>query len=104
MIDSFASDEVKAKWLPQLCAFDKVASYCLPEPGSGSDAAASRTRAERAGDSFVLNGTKAFISGGNYSDIYVVMCRTGEDGPKGVSTVLVEEGTEGLSLGSAFHA
>jgi len=76
-----------------------VFSYCLTEPGSGSDAAALRTRAERTNDGYKLNGTKAFISGGGYSDAYVCMVRTGADGPKGVSTVYVEDGTEGLSFG-----
>lgn len=100
MIDRYGSDDMKTKWLPQLCAFDKVASYCLTEPGSGSDAAALRTKAALNGEKYVLNGTKAFISGGNYSDLYVVMCRTGDDGPKGISAMLVEAGTEGLSFGA----
>ncbi|NBR89542.1 MAG: acyl-CoA dehydrogenase [Rhodobacteraceae bacterium] len=99
MIDKFASDEVKAKWLPVLCSMEKVFSYCLTEPGSGSDAAALRTRAEKTNEGYRMNGTKAFISGGGYSDVYVVMCRTGEDGPKGVSTLIVEDGTPGLSFG-----
>jgi alkylation response protein AidB-like acyl-CoA dehydrogenase len=99
MIDKFASDEVKAKWLPVLCSMEQVFSYCLTEPGSGSDAAALRTRAEKTNEGYRMNGTKAFISGGGYSDVYVVMCRTGEDGPKGVSTLIVEEGTPGLSFG-----
>ena len=99
MIDKFASPEVKAEWLPKLTSMEKIFSYCLTEPGSGSDAAALRTRAERTNDGYRLNGTKAFISGGGYSDVYVVMCRTGEDGPKGVSTVIVEDGTKGLSFG-----
>ena len=75
-------------------------SYCLTEPGSGSDAAALRTRAERTNTGYTLNGTKAFISGGSYSDAYIVMCRTGDDGPKGISTVIVEAGTDGLSFGA----
>jgi alkylation response protein AidB-like acyl-CoA dehydrogenase len=99
MIDKFGSDEVKAKWLPVLCSMEKVFSYCLTEPGSGSDAAALRTRAERTNEGYRLNGTKSFISGGGYSDVYVVMCRTGEDGPKGVSTLIVEDGASGLSFG-----
>ena len=99
MIDKFASDEVKAKWLPVLCSMEQVFSYCLTEPGSGSDAAALRTRAEKTNEGYRMNGTKAFISGGGYSDVYVVMCRTGEDGPKGVSTLIVEDGTPGLSFG-----
>ena len=99
MIDKFASDEVKAEWLPALCSMEKVFSYCLTEPGSGSDAAALRTRAEKTNEGYKLNGTKAFISGGGYSDAYVVMCRTGEDGPKGISTVIVPNGAGGLSFG-----
>ena len=99
MIDKFGSEETKAKWLPALTSMDKVFSYCLTEPGSGSDAAALRTRAERTNGGWVLNGTKAFISGGGYSDVYVTMVRTGGDGPKGISTVIVEDGTKGLSFG-----
>ncbi|WP_291732986.1 acyl-CoA dehydrogenase family protein [Leisingera sp. F5] len=100
MIDKFGSEETKQKWLPALCTMEKVFSYCLTEPGSGSDAAALKTRAERSNEGYVLNGTKAFISGGSYSDAYVVMCRTGEDGPKGISTVVVEDGNPGLSFGA----
>jgi len=100
MIDKFGSDETKAKWLPQLCTMEKVFSYCLTEPGSGSDAAALKTRAEKTNDAYVLNGAKAFISGGGYSDAYVTMVRTGDDGPRGISTVVVEDGTPGLSFGA----
>ncbi len=100
MIDKFGSDETKQKWLPDLCTMEKVFSYCLTEPGSGSDAAALRSRAERTNDGYKLNGTKAFISGGGYSDAYVTMVRTGEDGPKGISTVVVEDGADGLSFGA----
>ena len=79
---------------------EKIASYCLTEPGSGSDAAALRTTAKPDGNAhYVINGSKAFISGAGFSDLYVLMCRTGEDGPKGVSTVLVENGAAGLSFG-----
>ncbi|MCB1333518.1 MAG: acyl-CoA dehydrogenase family protein [Roseivivax sp.] len=99
MIDKFGSDETKAKWLPALTSMDKVFSYCLTEPGSGSDAAALRTRAEKTNEGYKLNGAKAFISGGGYSDVYVTMVRTGEDGPKGISTVIVEDGAPGLSFG-----
>ena len=99
MIDKFGSTETKEKWLPDLCAMNKVFSYCLTEPGSGSDAAALRTRAEKTNTGYRLNGTKAFISGGGYSDAYVTMVRTGDDGPKGISTVVVEAGTDGLSYG-----
>ncbi|MFZ7089819.1 acyl-CoA dehydrogenase family protein [Primorskyibacter sp. 2E233] len=99
MLDSFASDEMKARILPKALTMETVLSYCLTEPGSGSDAAALKTRAEKTNEGFKLNGTKAFISGGGYSDAYVVMCRTGEDGPKGISTLYVEDGTPGLSFG-----
>ena len=99
MIDKFGSEETKQKWLPDLCTMNKVFSYCLTEPGSGSDAAALKTRAAKGNDGYVLNGTKAFISGGGYSDAYVAMVRTGDDGPKGISTVVIEDGTEGLSFG-----
>jgi alkylation response protein AidB-like acyl-CoA dehydrogenase len=100
MIDRFGSAEQRAQWLPQLTAGAKIASYCLTEPGSGSDAAALRTTAKPDGNAhYVINGSKAFISGAGFSDLYVLMCRTGEDGPKGVSTVLVENGTNGLSFG-----
>ena len=100
MIDRFGSDEVKARWLPALCSMEKVFSYCLTEPGSGSDAAALKTRADKTNEGYRLNGTKAFISGGSYSDVYVVMCRTGADGPKGISTLIVEDGSAGLSFGA----
>ncbi|MEO0566791.1 MAG: acyl-CoA dehydrogenase family protein [Pseudomonadota bacterium] len=100
MIDNFASDEMKARVLPDVISMNKVLSYCLTEPGSGSDAAALKTRAKRSNEGYVLNGNKAFISGGGYSDAYVVMVRTGEDGPKGVSTVLVEDSAPGLSFGA----
>ncbi len=99
MIDAFASDEMKARVLPKAMTMETVLSYCLTEPGSGSDAAALKTRAERTNEGYTLNGTKAFISGGGYSDLYVAMVRTGEDGPKGVSAVLIEDGTPGLSFG-----
>ncbi len=99
MIDTFAGDEMKARVMPGVLSMDTVLSYCLTEPGSGSDAAALKTRAERTNEGYTLNGTKAFISGGGYSDAYVTMVRTGEDGPKGISTVLVEDGTPGLSFG-----
>ncbi len=100
MIDSFGSDEMKARVLPDVMALKTVLSYCLTEPGSGSDAAALKTRATRTNEGYVLNGTKAFISGGGYSDAYVTMVRTGEDGPKGISTVYVEDGSAGLSFGA----
>ncbi|GGH25803.1 hypothetical protein SAMN05444007_103179 [Cribrihabitans marinus] len=100
MLDTFASDEMKARIMPDILSLDTVLSYCLTEPGSGSDAAALKTRAERSNEGYTLNGTKAFISGGGYSDAYVVMVRTGEDGPRGISTVYVEDGTKGLSFGA----
>ena len=100
MINKFGSPETKAKWLPDMCTMEKVFSYCLTEPGSGSDASALRTKATKTDDGYTLNGTKAFISGGGYSDAYLVMSRTGEDGPKGISSVVVEAGTEGLSFGA----
>ena len=101
MIDSFGSDEQRHKWLPDLCTMEKLASYCLTEPGAGSDAAALRTRAERDGDHYVLTGQKQFISGaGNRHDFYVVMARTSDDGARGVSTIVVPGGTEGLSFGA----
>jgi alkylation response protein AidB-like acyl-CoA dehydrogenase len=100
MIDSFGNDEQRAEWLPKLASMDKIASYCLTEPGSGSDAAALRTTARAEGNSqYVINGSKAFISGAGFSDLYVLMCRTGDETAKGVSTVLVENGAEGLSFG-----
>ncbi|MHA7851677.1 acyl-CoA dehydrogenase family protein [Roseovarius sp.] len=99
MLDSFASDEMKARVMPGVLSMETVLSYCLTEPGSGSDAAALKTRAERSNEGYILNGTKAFISGGGYSDAYIVMVRTGEDGPRGISTVYVEDGTPGLSFG-----
>ena len=99
MIDRFGSPEQRARWLPDLMSMRKFASYCLTEPGSGSDAAALKTRAERDGDSYVINGSKAFISGAGVSDVYVCMLRTGEEGPRGISCIVVEKGTPGLSFG-----
>ncbi|GAA4225081.1 hypothetical protein GGQ68_001785 [Sagittula marina] len=99
MIDSFADDAFKARVLPKALSMETVLSYCLTEPGSGSDAAALKTRAAKTDQGYTLNGTKAFISGGGYSDAYIVMARTGADGPKGISTLYVEDGTKGLSFG-----
>jgi alkylation response protein AidB-like acyl-CoA dehydrogenase len=99
MIDSFGNDEIKARVMPDVLAMKTVLSYCLTEPGSGSDAAALKTCAERTNEGYTLNGTKAFISGGGYSDAYVCMVRTGEDGAAGVSTVYVEDRSDGLSFG-----
>jgi alkylation response protein AidB-like acyl-CoA dehydrogenase len=100
MIDSWGTQEQRERFLPGLMTMDKIASYCLTEPGAGSDAASLRTRAVRDGDHYVLNGAKAFISGAGVSDVYVVMCRTGGEGPSGISTILVEKGTPGLSFGA----
>ena len=99
MIDAFGNEAQRKKWLPKLCAMEFLASYCLTEPGSGSDAAALRTRAVRDGDHYVLNGQKQFISGAGGGDLYVVMVRTGTGGPSGISTIVVEGDTPGLSLG-----
>jgi alkylation response protein AidB-like acyl-CoA dehydrogenase len=99
MLDTFGSDDLKARYMPGVVSMNTVLSYCLTEPGSGSDAAALKTRAARTNEGYTLNGTKAFISGGGYSDAYVVMCRTGDAGAKGISTVIVDAGTEGLSYG-----
>ncbi len=100
MLDSFASDDLKSQVMPNVLSLNTVLSYCLTEPGSGSDAAALKTRAERTNEGYTLNGSKAFISGGGYSDAYICMVRTGQDGPKGISTVYVEDGTPGLSFGA----
>ncbi|MGA9796110.1 MAG: isobutyryl-CoA dehydrogenase [Rhizomicrobium sp.] len=99
MIDRFGGDEQRKRFLPKLVTMEKIASYCLTEPGSGSDAAAMKTRAVKDGDHYVLNGSKAFISGAGVSDVYVCMVRTGADGPKGVSCLVIEKGTKGLSFG-----
>jgi hypothetical protein len=100
MVDTFGDAEQRHRWLPDLCAMRLLASYCLTEPGAGSDAASLRTTARNDGDSaYLLDGSKAFISGAGASDLYLVMCRTGGDGPAGVSSVLVEKGTPGLSFG-----
>lgn len=100
MIDSFGSADLRARYVPSLVTMEKIASYCLTEPGSGSDAAAMRTTAVRDGDHYVLNGSKAFISGAGTSDVYVVMARTGEPGAKGISAFVVDLGTPGLSFGA----
>ena len=100
MIDSFGSDDLRGRYVPRLTTMELIASYCLTEPGSGSDAAGLRTTAKRDGDHWVLNGSKAFISGAGTSDLYVVMARTGADGPKGISTFVVEKDTPGLSFGA----
>ncbi len=100
MIDRYGSEEQRQRFVPKLTSMQWLASYCLTEPGSGSDAAALKTRAVQDGDDYVLNGTKQFISGAGDSDVYVVMVRTGVDGPKGISTLVVEKGAPGLSFGA----
>ncbi|WP_370244216.1 acyl-CoA dehydrogenase family protein [Salipiger sp.] len=99
MIDLYGSDDLRARYLPKALTMETVLSYCLTEPGSGSDAAALATRAEASGNGYSLTGTKAFISGGGYSDAYIVMARTGEAGPRGISALVLDDGTEGLSFG-----
>lgn len=100
MIDRYGSQEQRQAYLPKLCTMEHLASYCLTEPGAGSDAAALKTKAVRDGDHYVLDGQKQFISGAGVADIYVVMVRTGEAGPSGISTIVVEKGTPGLSFGA----
>ncbi len=100
MIDAFGDQALKDKYLPSLVPMDKIASYCLTEPGSGSDAAALKTTARRDGDHYVLNGSKQFISGGGENEIYVCMVRTGEAGPKGISCLVVEKDMDGVSFGA----
>ena len=100
MIDRFGGETVKAKYLPQLITMEHIASYCLTEPSSGSDASALRTAARRDGNHYVLNGTKQFISGAGANEVYVVMVRTGEDGPKGISCVVIEKDMPGVSFGA----
>ena len=99
MIDTYGSDELRARFVPRLTAGELIASYCLTEPGAGSDAASLSTKAVKEGDSYILNGTKTFISGAGWSDVYVVMARTSNDGAKGISCFVVEKGAEGLSFG-----
>ncbi|MFC5343613.1 isobutyryl-CoA dehydrogenase [Brevundimonas staleyi] len=100
MIDRFGSYDLRQRYVPMLTTMEYIASYCLTEPGSGSDAAAMRTTATRDGDHWVLNGSKAFISGAGTSDVYVVMARTGEAGPKGISAFVIDKDTPGLSFGA----
>ena len=100
MIDNWGSDDLRQRIIPKLMTMEHFASYCLTEPGAGSDAGNLRTKAVKDGDDYVLNGSKAFISGGGRSDIYVVMARTGGEGPSGISTFVVENGTKGLSFGA----
>ena len=100
MIDTYGSDAQRQKWLPKLTTMELVSSYCLTEPGSGSDAAAMKTKAVRDGDDYVLTGSKQFISGAGVSDVYVLMARTSEEGAKGVSCFVLEKGMAGLSFGA----
>ncbi len=100
MIDNFASEALRQKYCLQLTSMEMLASYCLTEPGSGSDAAALKTKAVRQGEDYVLNGSKAFISGAGVTDLYLVMVRTGDEGPKGISAILVEKDTPGISFGA----
>src|ERR1700753_3376132 len=99
MIDSFGTDEQRKVWVPRLASMDVIASYCLTEPGAGSDAGALSTRAVKQGGDYVLDGVKQFISGAGVSDVYVVMARTGGEGPRGISACIVEKNTPGLSFG-----
>src|ERR1700761_3720674 len=99
MVDSFGTDEQRKNWVPQLASMDLIASYCLTEPGAGSDAGALSTRAVKQNGDYVLDGVKQFISGAGTSDVYVVMARTGSTGPRGISAFIVEKGTAGLSFG-----
>jgi alkylation response protein AidB-like acyl-CoA dehydrogenase len=100
MIDAFGGEPQRGRFLPKLCSMEHFASYCLTEPGAGSDAASLTTKARRDGGDYVLDGAKAFISGGGVSDVYVCMVRTGGAGPKGISCIVVEKGTKGLSFGA----
>jgi alkylation response protein AidB-like acyl-CoA dehydrogenase len=100
MIDCYGSETVKARYLPDLVTMDRLSSYCLTEPGAGSDAAALRTRAVRDGDHYVVSGSKAFISGGGVNDLYLTMVRTGEPGPRGISCLVIEKDMPGVSFGA----
>ena len=100
MIDTYGTADQRKTWVPRLASMEAIASYCLTEPGAGSDAAALRTKAVRDGEHYVLDGVKQFISGAGSSDVYVVMARTGREGPRGISAFIVEKGTPGLSFGA----
>ena len=100
MVDTYGTPEQRKEWVPRLASMESVASYCLTEPSAGSDAAALRTRAVRQGDDWVLDGVKQFISGAGHSDVYIVMARTGGEGPRGISTFVVENDSPGLSFGA----
>lgn len=99
LIDKFADDTIRLKWLPKLASMEAFSSYCLTEPSSGSDAASLKTTAKIQGNEYILNGTKAFISGGSVADVYVCMVRTGQSGPKGITCLLVEKNSPGISFG-----
>lgn len=103
IIDNYGNNEQRNRWLPRLITMESFGSYCLTEPNSGSDAASLKTTAVRKGNDYILNGTKAFISGGEAGDIYLCMVRTGEEGPHGISCIVVEKGTKGLSFGKKEH-
>jgi alkylation response protein AidB-like acyl-CoA dehydrogenase len=103
MVDSFGNDEQRAKWIPGLASMETLGAYCLTEAGAGSDAAGLSTTAKLDGDHYVLNGAKQFISGAGTAGLYVIMARTGDKGPKGITAFVVEDGTEGLSFGKQEH-
>merc|ERR1712226_730718 len=98
MIDKFGSESQRSHWVPLMSSMEKLGSYCLTEPGAGSDAASLATVARREGGKFIVNGSKAFISGGGDTDVYLVMCRTGGQGAKGIPCLLIEKGIQGLSF------
>ena len=100
MVSSFGDEDLRARYLSDLCSMRKIGSYCLTEPGSGSDAAALKTKAQRTNEGWQVTGTKSFISGGNYSDLFIVMCRTGEESPKGISALIIDSDSQGLSFGA----
>jgi len=100
MIDSFGSNELKERIVPDLCTMKKIASYCLTEAGAGSDAGNLKTKAVKDGDHYIVNGTKSFISGGGYSDVYVTMVRTGDQSSGGISTLMIEKDSPGISFGA----
>lgn len=99
MIDTYGTEEQREKYIPVLATMEKLGSYCLTEPNAGSDAASLQTTAKKQGDDYVLNGSKAFISGGGDTDVYLVMARSGGPGPKGISCFILEKGMAGLSFG-----
>src|ERR1700704_1033547 len=100
MVDTYGTGEQRKSWMPRLASMEAIASYCLTEPGAGSDAGALSTKAVRDGDDYVLDGVKQFISGAGSSDVYIVLARTGADGPRGISAFVVENGSRGLSFGA----